>query len=127
MSQHETYLGDGLYASFDGFIIKLRAPREGGDHWVGLEPDVFAALVEYQKQVTTKENDERHRRKNSPPFQAQKSTCPGRCGAGVFSLGPWPSRGGWRRCIISHRPGGVVAAGIEGRGRGPEGSGTHRS
>jgi hypothetical protein len=40
----ETYLGDGLYVSFDGFSIRLRAPREGGDHWVGLEPDIYATL-----------------------------------------------------------------------------------
>jgi hypothetical protein len=53
MNQRETYLGDGLYASFDGFMITLRAPREHGDHWVGLEPNVFAALVEYQKRVAT--------------------------------------------------------------------------
>jgi hypothetical protein len=33
-------------------MITLRAPRERGDHWVGLEPNVFAALVEYQKRVT---------------------------------------------------------------------------
>jgi len=45
--QGETYLGDGLYASFDGFMIVLRAPRTNGDHWVGLEPDVWHALVEY--------------------------------------------------------------------------------
>jgi hypothetical protein len=32
MSAHETYLGDGLYASFDGWQVKLRAPRDGGDH-----------------------------------------------------------------------------------------------
>jgi hypothetical protein len=32
MSEHEVYLGDGLYASFDGYQIRLRAPREGGDH-----------------------------------------------------------------------------------------------
>jgi hypothetical protein len=37
MSQHEVYLGDGLYASFDGWQIKLRAPREGGDDVVFLE------------------------------------------------------------------------------------------
>lgn len=37
MSQHETYLGDGLYASFDGWQVKLRAPRENGDHVVFLE------------------------------------------------------------------------------------------
>src|SRR5258708_38413754 len=49
----EIYLGDGLYASFDGFMITLRAPRENGDHLVMLEPEVFAALVEFQKRVTT--------------------------------------------------------------------------
>ena len=37
MSEHETYLGDGLYASFDGWQIRLRAPRDGGDHEVFLE------------------------------------------------------------------------------------------
>lgn len=43
----ETYLGDGLYASFDGFMITLRAPRLDGDHWVGLEPDVYTALTRF--------------------------------------------------------------------------------
>jgi len=45
--QGETYLGDGLYASFDGFMVTLRAPRTNGDHWVGLEPEIWRALVEY--------------------------------------------------------------------------------
>jgi hypothetical protein len=46
----EEYLGDGCWCSFDGFMLTLRAPREhGGDHWVGLEPDVFEALLEYAK------------------------------------------------------------------------------
>jgi hypothetical protein len=36
-TERETYLGDGLYASFDGYQIRLRAPREGGDHEVFLE------------------------------------------------------------------------------------------
>ena len=49
----ETYLGDGVYATFDGSMIVLRAPRQHGDHLVMLEPEVFAALVEYQKKVTT--------------------------------------------------------------------------
>lgn len=40
----ETYLGDGLYASFDGFAIRLRAPRLGGDHVVALEPEVYTSL-----------------------------------------------------------------------------------
>jgi hypothetical protein len=37
MSEHETYLGDGLFASWDGWQVKLRAPRDGGDHVVFLE------------------------------------------------------------------------------------------
>lgn len=37
MSEREVYLGDGLYASWDGWQIKLRAPRDGGDHVVFLE------------------------------------------------------------------------------------------
>ena len=44
----ETYLGDELHASFDGFSFNLRAPREGGDHWVALEPAVFDALIEFR-------------------------------------------------------------------------------
>lgn len=47
MSAPETYLGDGLYASFDGFMVKLRAPREDGDHWVGMEPPELAAFVAF--------------------------------------------------------------------------------
>jgi hypothetical protein len=36
-TERETYLGDGLYASFDGWQVRLRAPRENGDHQVFLE------------------------------------------------------------------------------------------
>lgn len=43
----ESYLGDGLYVSFDGEHIRLRAPREGGDHWVAMEPEVFQALLRW--------------------------------------------------------------------------------
>lgn len=45
--QQETYLGDGLYASFDGFSIWLRAPREHGDHCVCLEPLILKSFIEY--------------------------------------------------------------------------------
>lgn len=46
---NEHYLGDGLYASFDGFGFKLRAPRGGGvDHWVYLE---WETLVEFSRYV----------------------------------------------------------------------------
>lgn len=43
----EVYLGDGLYASFDGYNVILRAPRAGGDHWVGLEPSVIREFMRY--------------------------------------------------------------------------------
>ena len=43
----ETYLGDGLYASFDGWQIVLRAPRSEGDHYVALEPEVVVTLLEF--------------------------------------------------------------------------------
>ena len=46
---NEAYLGDGLYASCDGWSITLRAPREHGDHFVALEPKVVAALVAFMK------------------------------------------------------------------------------
>lgn len=50
----ETYLGDGLYAGFDGFQITLRAPRPEGDHWVALEAPVFSALLDFHKRIVEK-------------------------------------------------------------------------
>lgn len=47
----ETYLGDGLYAHFDGYHFVLRAPREFGDHYVALEPPVFEKLMKYREQA----------------------------------------------------------------------------
>ena len=45
----ETYIGDGVYASFDGFMIWLRTPREKGDHRIALEPQVYAELEAFAK------------------------------------------------------------------------------
>lgn len=45
------YLGDGLYVRFDGYHFILSTERENGVHWVGLEPPVFDAFIEYRKQV----------------------------------------------------------------------------
>ncbi len=58
MTENETYLGDGLYASFDGWHVWLRAPRPGGEHRVALEPPVFAALVEFANRVWSPPTDE---------------------------------------------------------------------
>jgi len=43
----ETYLGDGCYASFDGFQFCLRSPREESNHLVYLEPVVLAHFLQY--------------------------------------------------------------------------------
>lgn len=47
----ETYLYDGLYASFDGFQIKLRTPRDEGDHVVYLEPRTYNELRRFALKV----------------------------------------------------------------------------
>lgn len=47
----EFYLGDGLYASFDGYSVILRAPRADGDHWVWLEPAVLLELIKFAQSV----------------------------------------------------------------------------
>lgn len=55
--EKETYLGDGLYASFNGESIRLRAPRDGGDHCVYLEPEVYYALTDYVTSLQRKANE----------------------------------------------------------------------
>lgn len=45
----KTYLGDGLYARFDGYAVILSAPREHGEHWVCLEPEVLQAFQDWLK------------------------------------------------------------------------------
>jgi hypothetical protein len=43
----EHYLGDGLYASFDGEFVGLRAPRADGDHTVYLDAQVLAKFEQW--------------------------------------------------------------------------------
>ena len=47
----ETYLGDGLYASFDGYQIILSTYRQYEDHYVALEPAVWTALKEFVERI----------------------------------------------------------------------------
>jgi hypothetical protein len=37
----------GLYASFDGYQIRLRAPRENGDHEVYLDDATLQAFLQF--------------------------------------------------------------------------------
>jgi len=43
---NETYLGDAVYASFDGYQIKLRT-GDGNAQVIYLEPGVYGALVRF--------------------------------------------------------------------------------
>ncbi len=46
----DRYLGDGVYASFDGFMIWLGLDGQSyGTVKIALEPEVFSALVQYNK------------------------------------------------------------------------------
>jgi hypothetical protein len=47
----ETHIGDGVYASHDGFCIWLRVERDGRDERIALEPAVLTALVEFAKGI----------------------------------------------------------------------------
>lgn len=53
IEQQETYLGDGVYAEFDGYHIWLKTNREDGQHRIALEPSVFVALVGYQQKLVS--------------------------------------------------------------------------
>lgn len=47
----KVYLGDGVYADEDGGMIKLTTARGDGEVYIYLEPEVFAKLVAYARQV----------------------------------------------------------------------------
>lgn len=45
------YLGDGVYAGFDGSQIWLWTERETGRHEIALQPPVMVALTDYADRV----------------------------------------------------------------------------
>ena len=46
MRQEKTYLGDAVYASFDGYQIELRT-GDGNNQVIYLDPGVYAALQRF--------------------------------------------------------------------------------
>jgi hypothetical protein len=48
--ENETYLGDAVYASFDGYHIVLRT-GDGNNQTIYLDPSVYEALVRYAKNL----------------------------------------------------------------------------
>ena len=50
------YLGDGVYAVFDGYHIWLRLSHHNNtEGQIALEPDVYAALVRYHDGLEKRE------------------------------------------------------------------------
>lgn len=63
----DIYLGDGLYAKYDGWHIILAAARGSQVHWVSLEPENLERLgwrVSYQKGIEAMLADKRDRDDN---------------------------------------------------------------
>mgnify|MGYP001616346502 CR=1 FL=1 len=53
------YLGDGVYAHFDGWHVVLSTARESGMHWIALEPEVQQSLKKYITRIYAElENEE---------------------------------------------------------------------
>jgi len=53
MDEHQAYLGDGVYASFDGYQIWL-AVNHHENNVVALEPQVFTRLCQYVEMLKEK-------------------------------------------------------------------------
>ena len=51
----DQYLGDGVYASFDGYQIWLAA-NDHRNKVIALEPAVIVALIEYKTMIENKYN-----------------------------------------------------------------------
>ena len=47
----QRYIGDGVYASFDGYQIWVRAERDGMIHSIALEVGVLNMLIDYANTV----------------------------------------------------------------------------
>ncbi len=50
MNRHPQYLGDGVYASFDGYQVWLHVGSHDSPPVVALESNVLIALLRYAKE-----------------------------------------------------------------------------
>ena len=51
----DQYLGDGVYASHDGFGVILDLRGQDSTTRIYLEPEIFDRLVQYRDRITKKE------------------------------------------------------------------------
>lgn len=47
------YLGDGVYADFDGYQVWCETLVDGRAHRIAFEPETLAALVDFDRQART--------------------------------------------------------------------------
>jgi GT2 family glycosyltransferase len=54
------YIGDGVYAGYDGYQVWIYTDRDDGRSYIALEPDVLDALADYhhKRQNAGKEEDQ---------------------------------------------------------------------
>ncbi len=45
------YIGDGVFVSFDGYQLWLKAERDGREHAVAVEFPVYGSLVRYVRDL----------------------------------------------------------------------------
>ena len=64
---NDTYLGDGLYASFDGFQFRLWTQRGDGTHEVFLESSVLEAFEAFVSVVREGPAPNDHDSPSPPP------------------------------------------------------------
>jgi acyl-CoA thioesterase FadM len=57
MNEENKYIGDGVYASFDGYQIWLAVDNHH-NKVVALEPEVMQALINYHNSLLLKQNNE---------------------------------------------------------------------
>jgi len=53
------YIGDGVYATFDGYAVTLDTQRNHGTHYIVLEPSILQALILYAEKHMGKPNKEK--------------------------------------------------------------------
>ena len=56
--QSAHYLGDGVYASFDGYQIWLDTRAQDPVNRIALEPNVWFSLMKYVESLKTESKDE---------------------------------------------------------------------
>lgn len=65
MSETKRYIGDSVYADFDGYLIVLTTENGyGPSNTIYLEPEVYVALTKYVEELSQKRSERAGKIKN---------------------------------------------------------------